>query len=40
MQNQFYHTFLRYCSETMVNSTRDISFTMHLQYEMNYCVSY
>lgn len=40
MQNQFYHTFLRHYSETIVNSTRDISFTAHLQYEMNYCVSY
>lgn len=40
MQNQFYHAFLRHCSETIVNSIRDISSAMPLQYEMNYCVSY
>lgn len=40
MQDQFYHAFLRHCSETIVNSIRDISSTVHLQYKMNYCVSY
>lgn len=40
MQNQFYHAFLRHCSETIVNSIRDISSTVHLQYKMNYCVLY